>query len=412
MKPLNSRWVAWSMVGLYLVMVPTGLLLQALSRRSFGESGFPSFIGLSLAIGIGSFIAALIVRRLPDNPIGWILLIMSLAWGAEVLTDGYAYYGLVTNSGSLPGAEIALIWRSANASRLVLVVITLLFLSFPNGRPVSSRWGALAWIASGAAILHVFLAALRPGLVPGYPALANPIGLNEKAWIVLNPILLVTDPVLGLCLLGAALSLIIRLHQATGDERQQIKWFMYAAALFPLAFLVLEFGTPELSAVGLALQFLSISGMVAAVAIAIFKYRLYDIDVIINRTLVYGTLSGVLALVYLLSVLVFENLVRSFTGQQSQLAIVASTLLVYALFQPLRRRIQGVIDRRFYRRKYKAAQLLARFSSMVRDEVKSEEIAGSLLEIVEQSVQPNYVSLWVRGRQPSSKRYLEFQSIT
>ncbi len=405
-----ARWLAWPLVGLYLVLVAAGFLFQLLNQRSFNESGYASAIGLSVAIGIASVIAVLIVRRFPHNPIGWVLLFVSLAWGAELLSDGYAFYGLVSYPGSLPGAEIVVIWQSAHFSRFVLVALTLLFLWFPGGRPLSSRWGTLAWIASGAAFAHAMIAALRPGPLLGYRPYVNPIGIDEKAWSLLNPILVPANLVLALCLWGAAVSLIIRLRVASGDERQQIKWFMYAAALFPSAFIVVEFGGPELLPVGLALQFLTITGMVFAIAISIFKYRLYDIDVIINRTLVYGALSGALAIVYLLSVLVLQNLISSVTGQQSPLAIVVSTLLVVAVFHPLRRRIQGFIDRRFYRRKYRADQLLARFGLTLRDEVEFEEVAGSLLEVVNQSVQPKHLSLWLRARQRTHKRHLEFRS--
>lgn len=410
MKPRNVRWLAWPLVGLYFVLVGAGFLFQLLNQRSFNESGYASAIGLSLAIGIGSVIAASIVRRLPHNPIGWVILILSLWWGAELFTDGYAYYGLVAYPGSLPAADIVVIWQSAHFSRFTLVALTLLFLWFPGGRALSSRWGALAWIASGAAFARVIIAALRPGPLMAYLRFVNPIGIDEETWSLLNPILVATELVLALCLLGAAASLIMRLRLASGDERQQIKWFMYAAALFPSAFLVIQFGGPELLPVGLALQFLTITGMVFAVAIAIFKYRLYDIDVIINRTLVYGALSGALAIVYLLSVLVLQNLLSSVTGQQSPLAMVVSTLLVVAVFHPLRRRIQGFIDRRFYRRKYRADQLLARFGSTLRNEVEFEGVAGSLLEVVNQSVQPKHLSLWLRARQRTPKRHLEFRS--
>jgi hypothetical protein len=341
---------------------------------------------------------------------GWVILILSLGWGAELFTDGYSYYGLVAYPGSLPGAEIVAYWETAQFSRFTLVTVTLLFLWFPTGRALSSRWGSLAWIAAGAALAHAILAALRPGPLLELSAFVNPMGIDEMAWSALNPVLVATELVVALCLLGAAASLIIRLRLARGDERQQIKWFTYAAALFPSAFLVVVFGGPVLLPVGLALQFLTITGFVLATAIAIFKYRLYDIDVIINRTLVYGSLSGALAIVYLLSVLVLQNLVSSLTGQRSPVAIVVSTLLVVAVFHPLRRRIQGFIDRRFYRRKYRADQLLARFGSVLRDEVESEEVIGSLFEVVSQTVQPESLSLWMRARQPTSKHHLEFRS--
>ncbi len=403
MKPQTARALALPVAGLYFLLIAIGFLFQFLNQRSFQEAGYPSAIGLSVAIGIAAVISTTIVRRLPHNRIGWLTLLISLGWGAEMLTDGYAYYGLVTNPGSLVGADIVLMWQAADFSRFILVAITLLILWFPTGRPHHPRLVLISWATAGAAIAHATIAALRPGPLPRYPSLVRETGIDSGTWPTLSQALSATELILGLCLLGAAGTLILRLRRARGDERQQIKWFLYAALFFPLSFLTLELGGPELLPVGLLLNFLAITGFVAAVAIAIFKYRLYDIDVIINRTLVYGALTGALAVTYMLSVLAFQYLIVSLTGQRSSLAIVASTLLVVVAFQPLRRRIQRFIDRRFYRRKYRAAQLLAQFGSALQDEVESDEVVGNLLEVVDQSVQPEHLSLWLRARQPHAR---------
>lgn len=403
MKPRTARSLAMPVAGLYFLLITIGFYFQFLNQRSFQEAGYPSAIGLSVAIGIGTVISALIVRRFPLSRVGWVTLALCLAWGAEMFTDGYAYYGLVSNPGSLVGAQIVLIWQIADFSRFALVAMTLLFLWFPTGRPQSPRLGAIAWAAAGAAIAHAIFAALQPGPLPLYPSVDWEIGIDERIWSAVEPALNATEIILAVCLLGAVATLVLRLRHAKGDERQQVKWFLYAAAFFPFSFIIVQLGGPELQPVGLLLQLLSITGLVIAEAVAIFKYRLYDIDVIINRTLVYGALTGVLVIAYVTSVLAIQNLVLSLTGQRSPLAIVASTLLVIVAFQPLRRRIQEFIDRRFYRRKYRAAQLLARFGLTLRDEVESEEVIGSLLEVVDRSVQPKHLSLWLRARQPSSK---------
>jgi hypothetical protein len=199
----------------------------------------------------------------------------------------------------------------------------------------------------------------------------------------------------------ASASLVVRLHHARGVERQQIKWVAYAGALAGGASLptytVLEaMDLRWLQMVGHVAALVGIVGVPTAVGIAITRYRLYDIDILINRTLVYGTLSATLIALYFVGIVVLQRLFVVLTGQQSTLAVVASTLLIAALFNPLRRRIQSIIDRRFYRRKYEARKTLEDFSAQLRDETDLDTLSGDLVGVVRKTMQPAHVSLWLR----------------
>jgi len=226
----------------------------------------------------------------------------------------------------------------------------------------------------------------------------NPLGI-EGFTNVYKAVLLTMAPLLSV---AAALSLFVRLHRAIGVERQQIKWFAYAAAATVIG-IILAYIIPGVidaplwfERAGFALNIAFIPAIPIAIGIAILRYRLYDIDLLINRTLVYGTLTATLVLVYLGCVVSLQYAFRALTGQESQLAIVASTLAIAALFQPLRRRIQGFIDRRFYRRKYDAARVLAAFNARLRDEVDLDALGSDLIGVVEDTMQPAHVSLWMR----------------
>ncbi len=208
-----------------------------------------------------------------------------------------------------------------------------------------------------------------------------------------------------LCVLAAAISLFLRLRRSKGVERQQIKWFVFAAAFMPPAFLLIalggslgtsDSGFPFLSIIGAAIGVTTSLGLSVASAVAIFRYHLWDIDIIIRRTLVYGLLSSSLVLVYFSSVVLFQRALQPVIGQGSTLAIVVSTLIIAALFSPLRRRIQDFIDRRFYRRKYNAEKILATLSAGLREEVNLERMSERLVSVVEETFQPETLSLWVQ----------------
>ncbi len=309
---------------------------------------------------------------------------MSFSFPAfAAFADRYAQY-------SLPGAEWVA-WLSSGIWHPAFGFFVFAFLLFPEGRLPSARWRPVALVA----VLNYLVGAVigllwNPLLKEFFPDTDPPFHLPAYPIVdaAFSGFLLVN---FGLLLLSAV-SLVVRLRKATGAERQQIKWFVYAVALFAALFppSVLLLGDGRLIVFLLPLVPLS-------AGIAIFRYRLYDIDLIINRTLVYGTLTAALALVYLGGVTGFQRLLSPLVGDGNQLSIVASTLAIAALFNPLRRRIQSFIDRRFYRQKYDAARTIEAFSVRLRGEMELDELNGDLVSTVHRTLRPEHASLWLRG---------------
>ena len=271
---------------------------------------------------------------------------------------------------------------------------------FPTGRPLSRRWGWLINFGMGLAFLLVFFSTFSQTLAPGSGgvdwAFRNPIGFLGKEWIdvVSFPFFVLMPVWVVLCFV----SLLVRFRQAGGMEREQIKWLFYAGAIFAV-FYIPPFILESYSQAENIWNLLFAFGMLAfpaAIAIAILRYRLYDIDVIIRKTLVYGALTATLALVYFGSVILLQSLVTAVGGQQTAVVTVISTLLIAALFTPLRKRIQNDIDRRFYRKKYDAEKVVAAFGSSLREEVDLVDLQSQIVAVVEETLQPEQVSLWLR----------------
>jgi hypothetical protein len=277
------------------------------------------------------------------------------------------------------------------------------FLLFPTGRLPSRRWLPVAWLGASLMIVHTLAAPFAPGPLSAMPRFRNPLAI-ELAGDVLR-----IEQSLGFLLLGIILaglsSVVVRFRRAAGIERQQLKWIAYVA-ICGLVTLVLQILSSQvLSAAGIATMFnilvsLCFTAFPIAVGIAILRARLYDIDLVIRRTLVYSLLTLTLGLVYIGCILLLRTLVAPLVGG-SELAIVASTLAIAALFNPLRKRFQAIIDKRFYRRKYDAAKVLAAFGATVRDETDLEALTTEMLRVVDETMQPEFVGLWLR--EPSEK---------
>jgi hypothetical protein len=291
----------------------------------------------------------------------------------------------------------------------IILMFSFVPLYFPDGRLLSPRWRAVAWLAVIVAVIETGFAAIRPGSDEGIP---NPLGIESLEGSPAFDLVFeaIAAPLwLAVGALSVA-SLVVRYRRSHGKERQQIKWVAYAAVFlvtYTLADQVLL--QDDISFIADVVLFLIVfEGLWVAVAVAILRYRLYDVDVVINRTLVYGSLTVSLALVYLGSVVVLQAIFRALTGQESQLAVVASTLAIAALFNPLRRRIQQFIDRRFYRGRYDAAKTLDNFSARLRDETDLGTLSEDLLGVVRQTMQPAGASLWLRptpkGVDPGERR--------
>ena len=403
--------LAWSLCPLCVALAVAGLILALLNGRTLGEIFIAGNITFAASIVSFSVVGALITSLRPENPIGWIFLAEGFCYGLLTAGEEYAIYALLTNPGALPlGAEASWLmqWIWAPGLGLSLVFLPLLF---PNGRPPSRCWRPVAWLGGLSIGLICVLASIVLWPDRG-PALVRPEGAAEEgtSHALFVVVVFVAVPMLFVAGLGAVISLFVRFRRARGDERQQIKWFASAAAL-TLVWILL-FGEPVSAGRGLPEAIVALSLLLVlpsipvATGIAILRYRLYDIDVIINRTLVYGFLTVILALIYFGGVATTQAIFGALTGQeeQPQLGVVVSTLVIAALFMPLRRRIQSFIDRRFYRRKYDARKTLEAFSTKLRDETELDRLGDELLGVVQETMQPAHVSLWLRPDSTSMKR--------
>ena len=391
-----AAWLVRSMLALALLLGVLGcllLLLNVLNGR------FPSAdaTGYTLAFLAFLIVGILITSHRPQNPIGWMFCIIGVLNILAFFAHEYAVYALLTQPGALPGSA----WVSWTSYWMAGIVWTLLFfalLLFPNGRLPSPRWRPVAWIVVSAFSLVSVLAAFEPGRLPGLPV-PNPAGV-EQASSTLALIRSILIPVVVGGFFVVAASVIVRFRRARGEERQQIKWLAYSAGfLIGVALLgllnteVLHNRVIEFAA---GLSIVAVAAVPTAIGVAILRYRLYDIDVIINRTLVYGSLTATLVALYFGGIVGLQRVFVVLTGEKSTLAVVASTLVIAALFNPLRWRIQSFIDRRFYRRKYDAAKTLEAFSTKLRDETDLEALSNELVTVVQETMQPAHVSLWLR----------------
>jgi hypothetical protein len=388
MSQRTARRLTWGLVGLALTLLVASSVIYAAGGSGVSISVFLWAIALVFA-GVGSLIAT----RQPGNAIGWIFLSVGVSAGLAEVAHAYADYWVGGSGGSEALAKTAAWYGSLSWIPFILVPATFLLLLFPDGRLLSPRWRPIAWCAALGIAGGFVTQGLTPGPLEDYPQLMNPYGVSSS---VLDPLTGLSFLVLIVGIGGSAASLIVRFRRATGEQRVQIKWLALAGALvaviFPIALVLYDVWGEAISNVAIMLSVLSLP---VAAGVAILRYRLYDIDVVINRTIVYGALTVILAGTYLGSVLVLQLLLNGLSGD-SGLAVAASTLGVAALFRPARARVQGVVDRRFYRRKYDAGRTLTAFSTRLRDEVDLEALSSELRAVVDDAMQPSHVSLWLR----------------
>jgi hypothetical protein len=373
--------VAWAVALVTVALVVLGVALLPSQEWRLTLEFVSRAVGNSLFILACSVVGLLIVSHRPGNVIGWIYALVAFALAAGEVAGGYA-------SRSLPGAP----WVALLPDLMWLVAtplgVALLLLLFPTGRLPGRRWRPVVWATVVATAAVVVGTALTPGPVEYYPQFQNPLGL-AAAGPVLDRIVQVGFVVLTAGVFTAAGSLIVRWRRARGVERQQLKWLAYAAAMLVIA----QVGASLLPrALFLVVTTVTTVLFPAATGIAVVRYRLYEIDRLINRTLVYGLLTATLGLVYAGLVLVLGQLL----GQDSSLAVAGATLAVAALFQPARRRIQQAVDRRFNRRRYDAAQTIEAFSARLRDQIDLDTLSAELVAVVDQTMEPTRVSLWLR----------------
>ena len=377
--------LAWALCAVSLLILALSLLLIVLGwstplpgARTPWRDQAVSIVGIMGAPVLGGLIAS----RRPKNSYGWVWSIFGLGLSLQLLAGAYASYALVE-----PGSLVApkTIPHLLNpGGPLALTLGSFLMLLFPKGRLPSPRWRFVARTAgvSGAVLIVLSFFFISP----------------DQAGGLVSAVAVVVASALFVSVFLSALSLVVRYRRADGVERQQLRWLAGAAVLIGVYIVGGLIGLDRLLGEGVwnLINAASNAGLYAAVGIAILRYRLYEIDIIINRALVYGSLTFMLVALYFGGIVVLQRVFVALTGQQSTLAVVASTLAIAALFNPLRRRVQALVDRRFYRRKYNARKTLEAFSVQLRDETDLDELGDDLLEVVTDTMQPAHVTLWLR----------------
>jgi hypothetical protein len=386
-RPRSHEVRAWGLAGLAILLMSAA---EVVGRTDGGSSGvFIWAIAVTFA-GVG----ALIASRHPDNTIGWLFLWAAVSAGIGYCAGAYAEHWLDSGDGPALLGKTAAAYSSVSWIPWILVPSTFLVLLFPDGHLLSRRWRPVAWCAGVGMALAFVTQSLRAGPLEDYPQVKNPYGVDS---VVIDLLSGVAALLIVVGIVGSSASLILRFRRARGEQRQQMKWIAFAGAVAGVCVIVF---TVLYDVVG---ENVANGGIMAGVlclplaaGVAILRYRLYDIDVVINRTLVYGALSATLAAAYLGCVLLLQLLLNGVTGN-SGLAVAASTLAVAALVRPARARIQAVVDRRFFRRKYDAAQTLEEFSARLRDQIDLGTLNAELSSVVHDTLQPAHVSVWLRS---------------
>jgi hypothetical protein len=404
----DRRWRRWAVAAFIAAMVmdAIGWVMLAVNGTN-GTEDLGGALTFDLPLLVFPITGLVVARRQPRNGVVWVLLGIGLASGFGSVIGSYATYGLVTDPGSLPGAGVAAAIDGPTWDPIVVPIATLLLLLFPDGRPPSKRWNWVLWLTLFAMAAVFLVIMVSPGSLadtfPGAPKGAtNPIAVPAIAALLPGVFLLIP-----LCMVLSVISLIVRFRRSRGVERLQLKWLATAAAigvgLYALADLLSlanwgQTSDPVWLSILQNLSAVAFLLIPVTIGVAIFRYRLYDIDRIISRTVSYFLLTALLVGVYALIVVGIGTL----TGRsENPMLIAGATLLVAALFGPLRRRLQVAIDRRLYRRRYDAERVLGGFASMLRDEIDLGALSSELQATVTQAVQPSRVSVWIRRGEAS-----------
>jgi hypothetical protein len=388
----RSSRLAWSLWLLSLLLLP-GVILE-IYLNWVGPVDIPYAVGF-VAVQLGAATAGVIISsRLPANTVGWIFLAIGLLLGVLFAAGAYADLALDMGYDSLPGGRIAAWTGSWIFIPATYGLPMFLLLLFPDGRFISRRWRLAGWVLGVTVVFAAAAKAFEPGRIS--PGIENPLAPGGAAGEVFGVLSSVTDALALPAFALAVAGLAVRLWRSRGVERQQIKWFAYCAALTGAGLGTSVFLPGAVGDLAFLVGLLALGGLPVAAGIAILKYRLYDIDFIVNRTLVYGPLTAMLVALYFGGIIVLQRVFVLLTGERSTLAVVASTLLIAALFNPLRYRVQVFVDRRFYRSKYDARKTLEAFSARLRDETNLEALNDELVGVVRETMQPAHVTLWLR----------------
>ena len=387
--------LAWAALGFELLVVVMGAIVKAVGPTTPFELDTQLLNVFALSLVAFGLLGALIVTRHPENRLGWVFTAIAFVHALGYLAAVVAGYFVFRGPAPEP-AGVLLAWIFIWSANLHYVPSgTFVFLLFPDGHLPSRRWRPVVWLTLASIVGLAVATATLPGPLFVFTNLQNPFGVEGPLPLALAG---VSFLVAGGCAIASVASLFVRYRGAAGVERQQIKWFLYGGAITSAATVVtIGLGVPITSATYIASGATIVIAAVAAVAI--FRYHLYDIDLLINRTLVYGLTTGGLALAFFALVVALQTLLRPLTGG-SELAVAGSTLGSVALFQPLRRRAQAGVDRRFYRSRYDAGRTVDDFSVRLRDEVDLEAVRAGLLDAVGDTMRPIHASLWLRHRAP------------
>jgi hypothetical protein len=400
-QPSRTRWrpggLAWALWALSMLGLATGFWLEVLLRRVGQPDPLDTAVGPTVAIVSAATVGAVLASRRSRHPVGWLLLACAVCLTANGVAGGYAPYGFQARPGALPAAAWVAMYYPATALT-PLTLLSLVLLLTPTGSLPSPRWRWLAWLTAGAPAVLLLAMPLAPRPPEErYQGVDNPLDLRAFD----GPLLAANRALLAVTVLGVlagAGSLVVRFRRARGTERQQLRWLVLAAALTGVGMLA----SVVLVAAGNQVLVGWVSGVCVAllplaVGAAVLRYRLFDLDRIISRTLAYGLLTVLLGGGYALVVLGLGRLL----GRDSPLVVAAATLAVAAVFQPARRRVQAAVDRRFNRRRHDAARIIEGFGARLRDQVDLDTLTAELLAVVDQTMQPTQASLWLRSpREP------------
>ena len=402
-----ARFLSWMALPVTVVLILGGIYLSILNRDVPGAAGIVVYAILDLVLLGFVALGILVVHRRPGNPVGWIIAGVGVTAVASGFLESYGVYALFTEPGRFSGGATTAWLSTLTFIPVLFAAPAMLFLLFPNGNLPGRRWRVVFWLLILTTCSTMAGAGLNPVLNDApFKGVANPLGVVAPR-ALFETLSNIGWPGMTASFLVAAFAMILRLRRSRGVERQQLKWIAAAATVLPLASAAGVFSYYlGYEAVGGPLATFSFVPILFAAGYAVLRYRLYDIDLIINRTLVYGSLSAMLVALYFGGVAITQAIIQALTGREDlpQLAIVASTLVIAALFNPLRRYIQSFIDRRFYRNKYDARKTLEAFSGKLRDETDLGALSNDLVGVVRETMQPEHVSLWLRTADRVVKR--------
>jgi hypothetical protein len=404
MSSRATTGIAWLLCGASLTLGVLGLVLESLNGHPITDSMLVAIALLAITFPL---VGAVVAARRPRNPLGWIFCVIGLSYGLTVTGEAYAVYALLTAPGALPGGGL-MSWLGNWTWALGLgLLMTFALLLFPDGRLPSRTWRPVAWLSAVSIVLSGGLGAAWTWPQRSLALLESEVEGLEHAPRLVHVLVQAGVPLMLGCGLASVAALVVRFRRSRGVERQQLKWFTFAGAVTVSGIVLLLVPSEYGWAAPVSLPLVTVPILMAmpvAAGVAILRYRLYDIDRLISRTLVYGLLTALLGGVYASTVLILGRLSGGIGGETPSWAVAGATLAVAALFQPARRRIQQVVDRRFNRRKYNAASTIGAFSTRLREQIDLDTLSAELLAVVDQTIQPTRASLWLRPSAPDSRR--------